>query len=165
MLSLFFGVIKVSHINPKLVIFYGSAVTLVVVLFHGVTRYGEAQLQAAPNINGRYLSAQAMPGCPENSRVMMSVLQSGVFLNGAIEVVESAQAASKATPLSGEWRQRRLSLNGEQSLCNKAGQVAIEGTVTGAGEKAVFTGTVAIGGQIWQLTGQRLAEPKQETGH
>jgi hypothetical protein len=154
-----------SHVGSKLVIFYGSAVTLVVVLFHGVTRYGEAQLQAASNINGRYLSAQAMPGCPTNSRLMLSLLQSGVYLNGAIEVVESAQERSEATPLSGEWRQQRLSLNGEQSLCNQTGRVAIEGTVKGVGEKAVFTGTVAIGGQLWQVTGQRLAEPKQEVGH
>jgi hypothetical protein len=150
-----------SKVDPKLLIFYGSAVTLVIALFHGVTRYGETQLQAAPNINGRYLSAAAIPGCPENSRVMLSILQSGVYVNGAIDIVEAAQPASKATPLSGEWRRQRLTLSGEQSLCGKAGLVAIEGTM----QETTFSGTVAIGGQSWQLTGQRLPEPKPDEGH
>jgi hypothetical protein len=150
-----------SKVNPKLLIFYGSAVTLVIVLFQGVTRYGETQLQAAANINGRYLSTEALPGCPENSRVMLSVLQSGIYVNGAIDIVEVAQPADQVTPLSGDWRQQRLTLSGEQSLCGKAGLVAIEGTV----QEATFSGTVAIGGQSWQLTGQRLTDPKPDKGH
>jgi hypothetical protein len=151
-------------IQPKLLLFYGGTLAFVVALFQFVTHYGETKLIASPNINGRYLSTQAMPGCPESSRVMLSILQSGIYLNGAVDVVEAeaaAEAKSKGTKLSGSWEQQQVTLAGDAALCQAVGKVAIAGSVSGAAEKAVFSGTISGVGQPWQFTGQRLAERKK----
>jgi hypothetical protein len=157
---------KKIKIQPKLLLFYGGTLAFVVALFQFVTRYGETKLIASPNINGRYLSTQAMPGCPESSRVMLSILQSGIYLNGAVDVVEEAdaqEAKSKGTQLSGAWGNQQVALAGNGvTLCQAVGKVAIAGTVSGAAEKAVFSGTISGVGQPWQFTGQKLAEPKKE---
>jgi hypothetical protein len=159
--------LRTIKIQPKLLLFYGGTLAFVVALFQVVTRYGETQLIASPNINGRYLSTQAMPGCPESSRVMLSILQSGIYLNGAVEVVEEAdakEAKSKGTQLSGAWGNQQVTLAGDAALCQAAGKmetVAIAGTVSGVAENAVFSGTISGIGQPWQFTGQRLVEAKK----
>ncbi len=67
---------------------------LVVVLFQAVTRYGESQLKPPPRIGGRYVSTAALPGCPAASRAVLTVLQSGLFLNGSLHLEEGAAIAN-----------------------------------------------------------------------
>ncbi|QFS47250.1 hypothetical protein GXM_04740 [Nostoc sphaeroides CCNUC1] len=43
-----------NHFNLKSLIFYGVAISSVLVLFKTVTVYGENNLKAPPAINGRY---------------------------------------------------------------------------------------------------------------
>ena len=53
-----------THFNLKSLTFYGGAITAVVVLFEVVTAYGESNLKAPINIDGRYrLSYTQQPDC------------------------------------------------------------------------------------------------------
>jgi hypothetical protein len=160
-------------IEPKLLVFYGGTLAFVVALFHGVTRYGDTKLVAMPNVNGRYLSTTTMPGCPEASRVLLTILQSGVYLNGSVNVVENEGAIADVTTeqrpsLSGRLMQQQVRMEGKGiALCEVMGQIQVEGAiVTGADQKLTFDGKIVLAdGQPWQMKGLRLVESKQQEGH
>lgn len=164
-------------IKSKLLWFYGGTLGFVIVLFQGITHYGNTKLAAAPNINGRYLSTAAMPGCPESSRVLLTLLQSGVYLNGAIDLVENTAVIEESTsestpPLSGQLAQQQVTLDGSTaalSSCQPATQqVQVIGTVAvDADKKLAFTGTVSLDNNVqpWQIKALRLVETTQEKGH
>lgn len=166
-----------KKVQPKLLLFYGSTLAFVVVLFQGVTRYGDTRLVAAPNINGRYLSTGAMPGCPDSTRVLLNILQSGVYLNGAIDLVENAAVIEEVTgetrlPLTGRLAQQQVGLNGRTSALSRcqplARRVQVAGTIAAeADQKLAFTGTILLDSeaQPWQIKALRLVESNQEKGH
>jgi hypothetical protein len=166
-----------KKVKPKLLLFYGSTLAFVVVLFQGVTRYGDTKLAAAPNINGRYLSTEAMPGCPESTRVLLTILQSGVYLNGAVDVVENAPVVEAVTsestpPLSGRLAAQQVTLEGGTvalSRCQPlARRVQVAGTIASeSDQKLAFAGTILLDSNVqpWQIKALRLVESKQEKGH
>lgn len=165
-----------KKVQSKLLWFYGSTLAFVVVLFQGVTHYGNTKLMAAPNINGRYLSAEAMPGCPESTRVLLTILQSGVYLNGAVDLVENAAVIEAVTdestpPLSGRLAQQQVTLNGETIALSRCQPLSRRVEVTGAvasdaDKKLAFTGTILLDNNApWQIKALRLVESKQEKGH
>jgi hypothetical protein len=164
-----------KKVQPKLLMFYGGTLVFVVALFQVVTRYGDTRLLAAPNVNGRYLSTAAMPGCPESSRVMLTILQSGIYLNGAVNVVENPAAIDEVTsertpPLSGRLTGQRVRMDGTAiGLCQSGrGQVQVDGAiVTAADKKLTFDGKIVLGenAQPWQMKGIRLVESKKQEGH
>jgi hypothetical protein len=167
-----------KKVKPKkLLMFYGGTLAFVVVLFQGVTHYGDTRLVAAPNINGRYLSTDAMPGCPESTRVLLTILQSGVYLNGAVNVVENAAVIEEATgearlPLSGRLAQPQVTLDGRTSALSRCQPLAQRAQVAGtiaseADKKLAFAGTILLDSDAkpWQIKALRLVESKPEKGH
>lgn len=166
-----------KKVQPKLLWFYGSTLAFVVLLFQGVTRYGDTKLAAAPNINGRYLSTETMPGCPESTRVLLTILQSGVYLNGAVDLVENAAVIEEVTneatpPLSGRLAAQEVALDGETAALSRcqpaARRVQVAGTVAPeADKKLAFAGTILLNNnaQPWQIKALRLVESKQKKGH
>jgi hypothetical protein len=166
-----------KKVQPKLLLFYGGTLAFVVVLFQGVTHYGDTRLVASPNINGRYLSTEAMPGCPESTRVLLNILQSGVYLNGAVDLVENVAVLEAGTgearlPLSGRLAEQQVTLAGRTmalSRCQPSAQrVQVAGTIASeADKKLAFTGTILLdsNAQPWQIKALRLVESKQEKGH
>jgi hypothetical protein len=164
-----------KKVEPKLLMFYGGTLIFVVALFHLVTRYGDTQLVAMPNVNGRYLSTEPMPGCPEASRVLLTISQSGIYLNGSVNVVENETAIEDVTdertpPLSGTLTQQHVVMEGkETALCQAiAGRVRVAGAIATAADKRLsFNGKILRGEteQPWQMQGVRLVESKKKEGH
>ena len=166
-----------KKIQSKVLWFYGGTLAFVIVLFQGVTRYGDTKLAAPPNINGRYLSTEAMPGCPESTRVLLTILQSGVYLNGAVDLVENAAVIEEVTnestpPLSGRLAGQQVTLDGKTVALNRCQaltrQVQVAGTIASeADKKLVFAGTILLDSntQPWQIKAMHLVESKQKEGH
>lgn len=125
-----------SLFSAKWLTFYGSTIAFVIALFSLVTNYGEANLKAQPKISGRYkLSATKLPGCLNGKDLVLSIEQSGVYLNGSLlEISHSTQeqtAAKKKPSLMGTFRQSNLELSGDlaqiQGCENSA--IALQSTI------------------------------------
>ena len=119
--------------HSKHILFYVTVIAAVLVLFQVVSAYGEANLKAPPNLNGRYLSASAPPGCPEGDRLVLTLQQSGIYVNGtlALEAASLAQnpqnteaTSEEKSSLTGLWKQEQLSLSGETNALTTC---AVEG--------------------------------------
>ncbi|MBE9009949.1 hypothetical protein IQ250_06985 [Pseudanabaenaceae cyanobacterium LEGE 13415] len=107
-----------SLFSAKWLAFYGSTIAFVIALFSVVTNYGEANLKAQPKISGRYkITAAKLPGCLKGKDLVLSIEQSGVYLNGSLlEIPHSTQeqtAAKKKPSLMGKFRQPNLELSGK----------------------------------------------------
>jgi hypothetical protein len=117
--------------------FYGGAIVFVVILFDVVTAYGNANLKAPPNINGRYrINAQTFPGCLKSDALDLNIQQSGIYLSGSLlpadNGVEGATSAPGKPTLNGLFSNQQLSLQGKVprlSGCNSP--VKIEGKIDG----------------------------------
>lgn len=125
-----------SLFSAKWLMFYGSTIAFVIALFSVVTNYGEANLKAQPKISGRYkILAAELPGCLKGKDLVLSIGQSGVYLNGSLlETSHSTQeqTASKKKPsLMGTFRQSNLELSG--TLAQIAGcensAIALQSTI------------------------------------
>lgn len=125
-----------SLFNAKWLTFYGTTIAFVIALFSIVTNYGEANLKAQPKISGRYkISAAELPGCLKGKYLVLSIEQSGVYLNGSLlEISHSTQeqtASRKKPSLTGKFRQPNLELSGTlrqiQGCENSA--IAIQSTI------------------------------------
>lgn len=162
-----------SHLKTHL-IFYGATILVVLGLFRLTSAYGESNLKAPPNLNGRYLSTAALPGCPETSRIAVTIQQSGVYLNGALELQQEGTKPPPLQPeyltLNGRWQQQLTLLGQTNALTtcqNNLAQanIALQGTITQDPE-AVLNGQLSINqAQPWQFTAKREALPKQEVAH
>lgn len=163
-------------IRPKLMLFYGGTIAAVLVLFRLTTAYGETRLQAPPKIDGNYLSAAAPPGCPPDSRLLLTVQQSGLYLNGAIALMPAStspetshSASSERLPLTGLWQQEALALAGAADALTDCG-IAANQTIQLTGQ---LTGTIDAPQQLnatlqwqnapaWSFTADRQAESPAE---
>jgi len=125
-----------EHFNLRSLIFYATAIGLVVALFSGTTAYGEKNLQAPRSIHGRYpLAMQAPNECLQAKPLYLLLQQSGIFLTGsllAVDAPEQAVRIARERPsLSGRWQNNQLSLTGELGrnwACNAT--VKIDGQFT-----------------------------------
>jgi hypothetical protein len=119
-----------THFNLKSLTFYGGAITAVVVLFEVVTAYGESNLKAPINIDGRYrLSYTQQPDCLNSNASILTIQQSGIYLNGSLLPAQNnapqPTSAEKKTTLTGQMRNQQLSLVGTvptSTLCNNISQ-------------------------------------------
>jgi hypothetical protein len=170
--------------SPKLLAFYGGTLVLVVVLFQVVTSYGERYLKPASNINGRYVSTSAYPGCPEASRLLIDIQQSGIYLTGAIAVETGdrlnafpAAAQPQSDSMPGRWQNQRLTLAGKTAVlatCEtqpaSAQRVEIVGTIEPQAAKnssnpagMVLEAEIISGARKpWHLVAQQQAMPKKD---
>ena len=126
-----------SLFSAKWLTFYGATIAFVVALFNIATSYGEANLKAQPKISGRYkITTTDLPGCLKSKTLVLSIEQSGIYLNGALLAsTHSAQeqAASKRKPsLIGLFQQQNLELSGTASQIQDCGNgaIAVQSTVT-----------------------------------
>jgi hypothetical protein len=126
--------------NLKTLTFYGCAIGSVGVLFSITTAYGEANLKAAPQIDGHYqILTQNLPGCLKDQSLILTIQQSGVYLTGALlssdETDQTVTATQKKPSLVGNWEQKKVELSGIPShleACQKMEKVPtvkIEGTI------------------------------------
>jgi hypothetical protein len=103
--------------NLKLFTFYAVTITSVIVIFKAVTTYGETTLKAPPAISGRYrIEGEKLPGCLKNENILLSIQQSGIYLNGSLSPENpSGKLETKAEEnpsLVGKWKNKKLMLSG-----------------------------------------------------
>lgn len=119
-----------SHFNLKSLTFYGGAIAAVLILFKVVTAYGESNLKAPADIDGRYrLSYTQQPGCLKSNAPVLTIQQSGIYLNGSLLLtptnVQQPTSAEEISSLAGQMSNQHLSLAGEvpkSTLCNNISQ-------------------------------------------
>ncbi len=101
-----------NHLKPKSLIFYGVAISSVLILFKIVTAYGENNLQASPVLNSNYRLSWTnnVPNCP----VKLNIQQSGIYLNASL----LPASTEKPLPLTGIWKNQQLSLVGKSNQTN-----------------------------------------------
>lgn len=154
--------------------FYVGAIGGVFTLFQLVALYGERHLQAPPDLNGRYLSASP-PGCPNNSQLVLTLQQSGIYLNGFLTLEESAavraESVEEKPSLHGLWRKEEMLLTGQTTALQPC---AIPATAVAIQGKFIPPPQASLNGQLswdenpqpWPFTAQRQAAVKaQDTAH
>lgn len=169
-----------SHFHPKTLLFYGAMIGSVLVLFRIVSDYGEKHLQAPPDVNGRYVSSQPLPGCPDSTRLALTILQSGVYLHGLVQVEEAdAEAPANVSPdkatLNGRWEQSQVVLSGSTDALAKCApvdsastEISIQGQISSSdsGAPAILTGQTTIAGsEPWSFQAERQATAKKLSDH
>ena len=105
------------HLNVKLLSFYGISLAIVAVLFKVVTAYGETNLNAPPALAGSYrFEAKNLPECLKSDALVLTIEQSGVYLNGNLRSGGSEgdreKIAEEKPSLVGKWENQGLSLSG-----------------------------------------------------
>lgn len=115
-----------SHFNLKSLTFYGVAIALVLVLFKVVIAYGESNLKAPTSIEGRYRLSYTQPNCRYSNTPVLSIQQSGIYLNGsllpALADDQQLKSAEKRPTLAGQMHNQQITLAGTvpaSTLCNK----------------------------------------------
>ncbi|NJO39462.1 MAG: hypothetical protein HC769_09050 [Cyanobacteria bacterium CRU_2_1] len=165
-----------EHFKPKSLLFYGTMITTVVILFRITSAYGEANLKAPPNLNGRYISTEAPPGCPASTRLTLDMQQSGIYVNGILRLEDSSSelttssremSAQERPTLTGQWKQPQIVLSGEtdafvvcqaNSASDASSLVNIQGQIQLSNDQfleSTFTGQLTLDGTPWQFTAQR----------
>lgn len=163
----------------------------VLILFRFTSAYGEKNLKAPPDVNGRYVLTEAPPGCPDSTQLVLTILQSGVYLHGAMHVEEAgtevkADAEVDKPTLDGHWQNSQVALSGPTAAfatCTAANStpanspaadsaaaedVNIQGKVASStpDAPATLTGEMTIaGGQPWQFSAERQATAKKSSDH
>ncbi|OLP19353.1 hypothetical protein BST81_06275 [Leptolyngbya sp. 'hensonii'] len=156
-----------NHLKPQSLLFYGVAIGSVVILFSVVTAYGEANLKAPLQVNGRYrFAAKALPPCAKGNGVLF-LQQSGIYLSGSLipetATPQQVAIAQEKPALQGRWQEGKILLSGpaDRSICE--GQIlTFQGTVAASR----FQGTLTLGLEKWDFVAeQEKPEVKPTTGH
>ncbi|MCC5631116.1 hypothetical protein LC613_25260 [Nostoc sphaeroides CHAB 2801] len=112
-----------NHFNLKSLIFYGVAISSVLVLFKTVTVYGENNLKAPPAINGRYrlTLSENLPNWEKSDTLKLNIQQSGIYLNASVLRANPNADTDEKHSLAGIFRNQQLNLSGKVGksiLCN-----------------------------------------------
>lgn len=179
-----------DHFKPKNLLFYGIMIGSVTLLFQVVSRYGEAHLEAPPDIAGEYITTQSPPGCAASTHMVLKIQQSGVYLNAYLAVEDSSDSTlhssaagtmttQETLSLTGQWNHKQINLSGltsaladcqipENSTDSRADiPITVQGTIrfgTNSSEtEPILTGELVTGGefQLWEFTAPR--QPNQES--
>ena len=159
-----------NHFKPKSLAFYGGAILIVTALFSVVTAYGESNLKAPRSIKGQYrLAAQALPGCLKSDVLLLTVQQSGIYLNGTLVPGNASdqqiQKAEERPALTGSWDNQQFQLQGPiRTIPQCEGTVSLQGQV----EEKTLKGTIAQDSASpgVEFTAEREPEkPAQKSGH
>lgn len=97
---------KQEHFLFYFVLIFGA-----IVLFKGITTYGETQLHAAPKITGNYSFSTNVP-CLENKHTLLKIEQSGLYVFGDL-LFQNPQEIN--LPLSGTMTHNVLSISSQES--------------------------------------------------
>lgn len=157
----------INHLKPKSLAFYGIAISLVLLLFNRVTAYGNANLKAPAQIEGRYLlKAQKLPPCLQTRPLVLTLEQSGTYIAGLLTTGNGQPVATteEKPGLSGRFgKTGNITLVGsaQDELCSaQSQQLKIIGTI----RQSRFDGQIQVGaGNQWsRFTAQRQAVAKQD---
>jgi hypothetical protein len=121
-----------SHFNAKTLSFYGIAISSVLILFKGVSAYGETKLKAPPHIDGSYefLQTENLPLCLQEQQLKLNVEQSGVYLFGNLAVQpKSDKEKAVEIPFNGNFKDNQIIMSGKGNVasCDSTVQLTIQG--------------------------------------
>lgn len=121
-----------SHFSKKSLLFYGVAISSVLLLFKVVSTYGENKLHAASKIGGNYklVDSQNLHKCLQEKKLTLNIEQSGIYLFGHLVVADlSGKQKTVEIPLSGDFKEPTIIMAGIGSPdgCNSPLQLAIQG--------------------------------------
>jgi hypothetical protein len=152
-----------NHFDLKSLAFYGTMITSVVAIFAVTSHYGESNLKAPAKIDGQYrLSVKDLPGCLKAETLLLSIEQSGLYINGSLlsekDLTQASTAAKKKPLLTGLFQQSKLELTGKPSLesCqNKEStpELKIQGSI----QKATLQGEILLPSGSVTFTAKREA--------
>ncbi|MFB2939223.1 hypothetical protein ACE1B6_28560 [Aerosakkonemataceae cyanobacterium BLCC-F154] len=109
-------------LKPKILTFYVGAISFTLILFKAVNILAANYIQASPEIDGNYLfiDSNNLPGCLKAKNLLLSIQQSGIYLNGTLLARNSNQQLSglteKRPSLFGKWQkssEKPLNLSGK----------------------------------------------------
>jgi hypothetical protein len=81
-----------SHFNLKSLVFYGTMIGSVLILFKVVSNYGENSLKAPVNISGTYrFNEISINDCLKNKTLELIIQQSGRYLGGTLNLTNTSQ--------------------------------------------------------------------------
>ncbi|MEH2164126.1 MAG: hypothetical protein V7K38_24510 [Nostoc sp.] len=112
-----------NHFKFKSLAFYGVAIISVLLLFKTVSVYGENNLKAPPNVNGRYslTLSENLPNCEKSDTLTLNIQQSGIYLNASVLPANAEADTDEKHSLAGIFRNQQLNLSGKVGksiLCN-----------------------------------------------
>lgn len=162
-----------SHFSRKSLIFYGVAISSVVLLFNGVARYGTTHLKAPIAIDGNYeLRLTPIAQCPQPDPLLLRIQQSGIYVNGALlndEGEGTSKGAVVPLTLDGKWRSSKLELQGKVSPLILCGQAVKTVTIVSTLDQDNLVGELTFTGltDSFAFQGDRLAVADQSSpgGH
>ena len=100
------------HFNLKSFIFYGTMIGSVVLLFKGVTAYGESQLKAPHSIGGDYaIKLENPPECLKKQNLVLKIEQSGVYIFAKL-ALKKAEPHPDPINLQGRLENQQMILSG-----------------------------------------------------
>ncbi|RCJ25345.1 hypothetical protein A6S26_16295 [Nostoc sp. ATCC 43529] len=112
-----------NHFNFKSLVFYGVAISSVLLLFKTVTAYGENNLKAPPKVSDRYrlTLAEKLPDCEKSDTLILNIEQSGIYLNASVLSANANADIDEKPTLIGILKNQQLNLSGKVNtsiLCN-----------------------------------------------
>jgi hypothetical protein len=135
-----------NHFNLKFLAFYGTMISSVLLLFKGVTVYGETQLKAPVSIGGDYsMEFDTSPNCLKDKELTLKIEQSGIYIFANLVVEKSADNLDKI-PLSGKFKEPEMILSGISNpllFCSSnLSQNPNQLTLTGEFKEKIFMGKI-----------------------
>ncbi|MGB3266566.1 MAG: hypothetical protein WBA89_21710 [Microcoleus sp.] len=153
--------------------FYSVSIAFVAVLFKVVTAYGETNLKAPPALAGSYrFDANSLPECLKSDALVLTIEQSGVYLNGNLRSSSEADrqtTAEEKPSLGGKWETQGLSLSGvvpnlagcrDSSAIGQNSSVKLRGILEGDTLKGKIS--LTDGAAATDFTAQREAAAKPQ---
>ena len=162
-----------SHFSRKSLIFYGVAISSVVLLFNGVARYGTTHLKAPIAIDGNYeLQLTPTAQCPQPDPLLLRIQQSGIYVNGALLTDKGEGTSNEAVvplTLDGKWRSSQLDLQGKVSPLTLCGQAVKAVTIVSTLDQDNLVGQLTFAGltDSFAFQSDRLvpADKSSSSGH
>jgi hypothetical protein len=135
-----------NHFNLKSLAFYGTMIGSVLLLFRGVTAYGETQLKAPITIGGDYsMEFDTPPQCLKNKELTLKIEQSGIYIFANLVLEKSADNLDKIA-LHGKFKEPEMILSGNSNpllFCSSdMSQSPNQLTLTGQFKEKIFMGKI-----------------------
>jgi hypothetical protein len=135
-----------NHFNLKSLAFYGTMIGSVLLLFKGVTAYGETQLKAPITIGGDYsIEFDTPPNCLKDKELTLKIEQSGIYIFANLGLEKSANNLDKIA-LHGKFKEPEMILSGNSNpllFCSSnLSQSPNQLTLTGEFKDKLFKGQI-----------------------
>ncbi|SKB14523.1 conserved hypothetical protein [Planktothrix sp. PCC 11201] len=127
-------------------VFYAATIASVLILFKGVTTYGETQLKAPVSIGGDYsIEFDTPPNCLKNKDLTLKIEQSGIYIFANLVLEKSPDNLNKIA-LSGKFKEPKMILSGISNpllFCSSdLSQTSNPLTLTGEFKNKLFKGQI-----------------------